>query len=531
MELDPKQPIPIYFQLKMLLLEEILQGVYGADGRLPTEHELCERFGISRTPVSRALSELADEGLILRRRRRGTFVNAHGLRRRPDQPEVRVVVSEQIWGQVIRDAAPPGIQVNVVMVALPSLHQVLTHAVAEGRAPDLAILDSVWIAEFAAAGFLHALEDLDDHWVRYEHEVDFLEPLVSSNRSGGRTFGVSAFGSVAGIWYRRRELAELGLEPPRSWEELRAAARALADGGMPTPFVMPGGSMGGETTAYCLIAFLASNGARVLGGESVSVDSPETAETLGFLRGLVEDGLMPADVVGYDWNRPVRMLAEGRAGMSVGGSYEAQTLTEAFGVSTDELWQHVGFIPVPAGPRGRPASVAGSMSYAIFRQSAQPQLAMRVLESAVTPQALARLAQATGRVPARRSAVELAAPGLPFLSQSAEILGSAVARPHIPLYPRVSQQLQTMLEATLTGRLEPEAAAARAAALIEAITGLPVVRAHPAAQDDRDGTAYSAAAAATATRVAEGTASTLAAPATAHAIPPATNISEAPTTA
>ena len=105
----------------------------------------------------------------------------------------------------------------------------------------------------------------------------------------------------------------------------------------------------------------------------------------------------------------------------------------------DELWEHVGFIPVPAGPRGRPASVAGSMSYAIFRQSAQPQLAMRVLESAVAPEALARLAQATGRVPARRSAVELAAPDLPFLSQSAEILGSAVTRPHIPLYPRVSQ--------------------------------------------------------------------------------------------
>ena len=231
---------------------------------MPTEHELCERFRISRTPVSRALAELADEGIIIRHRRRGTFVNSHGLRRRPDQPEVRVVVSEQLWGQVIRDAAPPGIQVNVVTVALPSLHQALTHAVAEGTAPDLAILDSVWIAEFAAAGFLYALEDLDAHWVRYEHELDFLEPLVSSNRSGGRTFGVSAFGSVAGIWYRRRELAALGLEPPRTWEELRAVARALAASGLKTPFVMPGGSMGGETTAYCLIAFLASNGARVL---------------------------------------------------------------------------------------------------------------------------------------------------------------------------------------------------------------------------------------------------------------------------
>ncbi len=477
MAVDPTQPIPIYFQLKTLLLEEILEGRYGADGRLPTEHELCERFGISRTPVSRALSELADEGVILRHRRRGTFVNSHWLRRRPDQPEVRVVVSESLWGQVIRDAAPEGIQVNVVTVALPSLHQVLTHAVAEGRAPDLAIVDSVWIAEFAASGFLYALEDLDEHWVRYEHEVDFLEPLVSSNRSGGRTFGVSAFGSVAGVWYRRREIAALGLEPPRTWDELRAAGLALADGGMAHPVVMPGGSKGGETTAYCLIAFLASNRARVLDGSRVGIDSPETVETLEFLRGLIEDGVMAADVVGYEWTRPIRLFAESKAAFSVGGSYEAQTLAEMLGVSMSELWKHVGFIPVPAGPQGQPASVAGSMSYAIFRQAAQPQLAMRVLESAVAPRALAQLAQVTGRVPARRSAVELAAPDLRFLSQSAEILEQAVTRPTIPLYPRVSTQLQAMLEAVLTGRLRPADAARHAAELIEAITGLPIVRA------------------------------------------------------
>jgi multiple sugar transport system substrate-binding protein len=475
--IDPRQPIPIYFQLKTFLLEEILEGRYGPDGRLPTEHELCDRFGISRTPVSRALSELADEGTILRHRRRGTFVNPHWLRRRPDQPEVRVVVSEPIWGQVIRDAAPAGIHVNVVTVPLTSLHQVLTHAVAEGRAPDLAIVDSVWIAEFAASGFLYALEDIDPHWVRYEHEVDFLEPLVVSNRSGGRTFGVSAFGSVAGVWYRRRELAALGVEPPRTWDELRAAAEVFARSGMAHPIVLPGGSKAGETTTYCLIAFLASNGARVLDAGGVALDSPATAETLRFLRSLIEDGLAPPDVVGYEWTRPVRLLAEGKAAFSVGGSYEAQALADAFDVSMTELWERVGFLPVPAGPRGQPASVAGSMSYAILRQSTQPQLAMRVLESAVAPEALARLARETGRVPARRSAVRLASPDLGFLSQSAEILEHAVIRPTIPLYPRVSSQLQAMLEAALTGRLEPAEAARHAAVLIEAITGLPIL--HP----------------------------------------------------
>src|SRR4029450_9716677 len=188
MSIDPKQPIPLYYQLKTLLLEEILGGRYGAGERLPTEHELCEQYRISRTPVSRALSELAEEGVILRHRRRGTFVNPHWLRRRPETPEVRVVASEGPWGDLVRDAGADDIQVNLITVPLPSLHQVLTHAVAEGQAPDLAILDSVWIPEFAADGFLLPLDELDGEWLRHEHENDFLEPLVKANHYSGRTF-------------------------------------------------------------------------------------------------------------------------------------------------------------------------------------------------------------------------------------------------------------------------------------------------------------------------------------------------------
>src|SRR6266508_3757194 len=152
MSIDPKQPIPLYFQLKTLLLEEILGARYGPGDRLPTEHELCEWYAFSRPPVSRALSELAEEGVILRHRRRGTFVNPHWLRRRPDRPEIRVVVPEEgPWARMIRDAAAD-VEVDLVTVSRPSLHETLTHAVAEGHAPDLAVLDSVWAAEFAAAG-------------------------------------------------------------------------------------------------------------------------------------------------------------------------------------------------------------------------------------------------------------------------------------------------------------------------------------------------------------------------------------------
>ena len=475
MSIDPEQPIPIYFQLKTVLLEEILEGVYGRDGQLPTEHELCDRYSISRTPVTRALSELAEEGVILRHRRRGTFVNPHWLRRRPDRPEIRVVVPEEgPWARMIEDAAGD-LAIDLVTVSRPTLHQTLTHAVAEGQAPDLAVLDSVWAAEFAAAGFLYALEDLDGDWIRDEHELDFLEALVAANRYDGRTFGVSAFADVAGLWYRRRELERTGEDPPSTWVGLRAVARATVRKGLRHPIVMPGGSRGGETTAYCLISFLAANGATVLGPAGVCLDSRATTQTLRFLRSLIDDGLMSPEVVGLEWDRPIRQLAEGEAAISVGGSYEAATLAATLDVPLAELWGHVGFTPVPGGPNGSPASVAGTMVYGIFRQAAQPELAMQLLESAVAPEALAGIARSTGRIPSRRSAVELAAPDLAFLSQTADLLDHAVTRPATPLYPRVSAQLQAMLEAVLTGRLGPAAAARHAAVLIGAITGLPVV--------------------------------------------------------
>ena len=376
---------------------------------------------------------------------------------------------------MVREAAVVGNQISIVQVPGHSLHHTLTHAVAEGLAPDVALLDNVWAPEFAAAGFIHALEELNESWVVDEHEVDFLAPLVRVNRYGGKTFGVSPFADVAGLWYRRDDLESLGLEPPATWNDLRAVGRAFAEAGVRSPIVMPGGSLAGEATAYFLIAFLASNGAQVLGPDGVTLGSPATAQALRFLRSLVEEGLVPLDVVGYEWNETIRLLADGHAALSFGGSYEGGALAEALGVPHREVWDHFGFVHVPAGPRGNPASVAGGMMFAVFRQAAQPEQAMRLVERMVEPEILARFARSSGRTPSRRSAIELVAPDVPFLSRTAELLEDAVSRPWLPSYPRVSAQLQAMLEAVLTGRLGPTAAAQRTADMTAAITGRPVV--------------------------------------------------------
>lgn len=465
--LDPEQPIPIYFQLKTFLTEEILSGRYGPDDRLPTEHELCERFGISRTPVNRALSELAEEGMILRRRRHGTFVNPHWLSRHPGRAELRILVPEGPWEQQIRDAAPPDIRLNVASVALPELHHAVTLAVAEGRGPDLAVLDSVWVAELAAAGFLWPLDELDPDWVEREYERDFLEPFVSANRHDGRPVAIQAEADVAGLWFRRDALAALGLTPPERWADL------LEPAATPNALALPGGSRAGETTTYCLLGLLAANRASVVNADCVTLDSPATIETLEFLLALVESGTAPKEVVAYEWDRPIRLLAQGQAAMSLGGSYEARALAAAAGIPMADLWDHFGFAQMPAGPRGERATLAGGMVYGILRQAAHPDLSLRLLERVTSPEACARMSRSTAQIPPRHSAVELVARQSPLVSATAKMLPRAAVRPGIAAYPRVSAQLQAMVEAVLTQRLSPASAAAHAADMIGAVTGLP----------------------------------------------------------
>lgn len=477
MLIDPARPVPIYQQLKSLLIDAILERRF-PDGRLPTEHELCEMHGISRTPVNRALSELAAEGLILRHRRRGSFVNPHWLGRRQGDTELRVVVPAYgPWEELIRDAAD-GAPLSIVRAPRDTLHRVLSHAVAEGQAPDLAVFDHVWAPEFAAAGFLHPLEDLDHDWVRREHDVDFLSSLADADRYQGHTFGVSAFAEVAGLWYSKRKLRAAGLEVPTTWSELAAAARTLhAAHPASAPLAIPGGTAGGETTAYCLIGLLASNGVDVIDDAGIGIGSAASAQTMRFLRRLVTDDCLPATAVGYEWDRAIHLLADGQAAITVGGSYEAETLAERTGAGQHGVWDHFGFAPIPAGPQGQLASVAGAMIFAVFRQAAQPKEAMRLIERAVAPESLAASARRHGRVPSRRSAIAIAAPDVPILGRIAAILEGAVTRPWIPLYSRVSWQLQSMLESVLSGRIGPVPAAQHAAAMIAAITGLPT---HPA---------------------------------------------------
>ena len=73
--------IPLYTQLVGIIKQNISSGELGVGDLLPSEAELCRAMGISRNTVRQAIGELEEEGLVVRKRGKGTFVadpNARG---------------------------------------------------------------------------------------------------------------------------------------------------------------------------------------------------------------------------------------------------------------------------------------------------------------------------------------------------------------------------------------------------------------------------------------------------------------------
>jgi GntR family transcriptional regulator len=68
-------PLPLHAQIKQTLRDGILDGTYAPHSQMPSEHDLCARFGVSRITVRQALGDLQKEGLVFKLHGKGTFVS------------------------------------------------------------------------------------------------------------------------------------------------------------------------------------------------------------------------------------------------------------------------------------------------------------------------------------------------------------------------------------------------------------------------------------------------------------------------
>ncbi|NLO39941.1 MAG: GntR family transcriptional regulator [Ruminiclostridium sp.] len=67
--------VPLYCQLKNIILEKIETNEYKEDSKIPSEQDLCEEYSISRPTVRQAINDLTNNGQLYKMKGKGTFVS------------------------------------------------------------------------------------------------------------------------------------------------------------------------------------------------------------------------------------------------------------------------------------------------------------------------------------------------------------------------------------------------------------------------------------------------------------------------
>jgi multiple sugar transport system substrate-binding protein len=464
---------PFYLQLKRIIKKEVSSGELEPGDQIPTEHKLCEEFDISRTPVRQALQELVNEGVLSRQQGSGTFVSKESM----EEVSISALITEGQWATPLSEAVDKynqkrnGTPVNLNMEILGRPHfreRFLTY-IGKGEAPDLALVDSAWVTEFAAYRFIEPLSELDSNWL--DHIQDqLLKPFLARNRYNEALYALQPEANVSLLWYRKDVFKRLDLDPPISWRNLVETSEKLKGEGWDYPLAFAGGTAAGETTTYQLLPLIWSAGGAIFKDHEVGLRDGGV-KAVNFLGELVlEHEVAPPNVHDFSWDEPARLFAEGEVAMAFGGSYEKKKLLQESGWSSEEFDRKVGWTALPGLKQGQEAATTGGMAYVILRQAEHPELAMEILKEVLQPTSIIRFCRRNDRIPTTKGAIDALDPtGSSFSHQVTKLLAHAHAPPGLVQYANISEQIQLMIERVLTEQMTPEKSVQKAAEVIEAL--------------------------------------------------------------
>ena len=119
----------------------------------------------------------------------------------------------------------PDVSVEVTAVPWDAAHDKIVTAIAGGEVPDVSLIGTTWMGEFATLGGLEPTPDTID-------PAQFFEGAWNTTVVDGVSYGVPWYVETRLIYYRT-DLAEEGgfNQAPATWDELTQLAQAMVDGG------------------------------------------------------------------------------------------------------------------------------------------------------------------------------------------------------------------------------------------------------------------------------------------------------------
>ncbi len=327
---------------------------------------------------------------------------------------------------------------------------------------DILTLDVIWVAEFAAAGWLAPL----DKYVEASHFPldDFLPAGLASSTYQGRLYSLPWFADAGVLYYRRDLYDQAGLPPPRTFADLLAVGNLKERFGLPYGLIFPGQAY--EGLVCVLLEFMWSNGGHIFDDRGrLVLDSPQNREALHTLVNLIyRDGVSPLAVTTFMEEDCRHAFEQGYAALMYNWPYAYALMNQP----GSPVQGKFGLLPVVHGPEGRSTSCFGGGNLGINAYSRHPEAAWKLVHFLLQRENRQAATEALGMLPPLMSLYQ--DPQLdskfPYLKSLQEVFFTARSRPITPLYSFISDILRIHASRALTRQETPDLALQAAAAQI-----------------------------------------------------------------
>lgn len=306
---------------------------------------------------------------------------------------------------------------------------------------DVASVDVVWTAEFAAQGWLQPLEG--------SLAVDtapMLKVAVAAATYQGKLYAAPQT-SDGGMLYYRKDLVP---NPPKTWAELEADCAVAKAHDM--------GCYAGQYAKYEGLTVNASEAINAAGGQIVkpdgktpNVDTPEAKKGLSFLADAYKNGHIPQQAITYQEEQGRQAFEDGKLLFLRNWSY-AYNLAE--NDSSSQVKGKFAVAPEP-GPDGTGASTLGGHSLGVSVYSQHKATALDFVKFLESDPLQREYLQAQSNAPVLtalyRDPALLADPKLGYLKTLGDSLATAKSRPVTPFYPAVTKAIEENSYAAIKG--------------------------------------------------------------------------------
>lgn len=354
------------------------------------------------------------------------------------------------------EAANPDIDIQIEVVPWDALGQKLAADIAAGTNPDIATIGTRWLIDFVKRDVVEPL----DGFITDDFRGRFIDPFLLAAVMDGKTYGLPITASARAMYYNKNLFAKAGIaEPPKTWEELKAAAEKISALGEGIHgFGLQGREI--ETDIYYYYAMWAQ-GVEILdenGRSGLSSDGATAAARI--YKELIDKGTTQPNVTSYSRADVERLFKQGKIGMMI----TAPLLKE------DAPNLNYGVAPIPAGPTGARATYGVTDSIIMFKNSKSKEEAWKFLDYLFTTEMRARFTQEEGFLPVNKEEAQM-----DYYVNDAnrkaftELLPSARFTPLVAGWEEAARKTTDALQKIYLGAGEPDATLKAAAEEIDGI--------------------------------------------------------------